>query len=78
MLCLQSNRVHEVWSTSLQTEDKEYITASDLTDGKELVWVRNKKRLTVRVTQRGMLKKLLIYFIVLACLIEGNECNNGM
>lgn len=54
VLCLQTNKIHDVWSTSLQTEDREYVTASDLVDGNQLVWVTNKKKLAVKVVKRGM------------------------
>ncbi|KAL5477493.1 hypothetical protein EMCRGX_G024300 [Ephydatia muelleri] len=40
-------------SSSLETDDRDYVTEGDLTTGNVLIWVKNKKRLTVRVAEKG-------------------------
>ena len=52
-VCVETNKTHEVMSSSLETDDRDYVTEDDLTTGNVLIWVKNKKRLTVRVAEKG-------------------------
>ena len=49
VVCVETNKTHDVMSKALETEDRDYVTEDDLTVGNELVWLKNKKRLTVRI-----------------------------
>ena len=49
MICTESNKTHEVMSTALEKEDRDFVIDEDLRAGNELVWVKNNTRLTVRV-----------------------------
>ena len=49
MVCVETNKMHDVMSTALETDDRDYVTEDDLSVGNELVWLKNKKRLTVHV-----------------------------
>ncbi|KAL5503185.1 hypothetical protein EMCRGX_G010093 [Ephydatia muelleri] len=53
VVCVETNKTHEVMSSSLETDDRDYVTEDDLTTGNVLIWVKNKKRLTVRVAEKG-------------------------
>ena len=53
MVCVETNKTHDVMSTALETDDRDYVTEDDLTVGNELIWLMNKKRLTVRVAEKG-------------------------
>ena len=53
MVCVETNKTHDVMSTALETDDRDYVTEDDLRVGDELVWLKNKKRITVRVAEIG-------------------------
>ena len=53
VVCIETNKMHDVLSTALETDDRDYVTEEDLTVGNQLVWQKKKERVTVRVAQRG-------------------------
>ena len=53
MACVETNKTHDVMSTALETDDRDYVTEEDLTVGNKLIWLKNKKRLMIRVAEKG-------------------------
>ena len=71
VVCIETNKMHDVLSTALETDDRDYVTEEDLTVGNQLVWQKKKERVTVRVAQRGTITftcVILIYIISYASL----------
>ena len=43
MVCVETNKTHEVMSSSLETDDRDYVTEDDLTTGNELICQKQKE-----------------------------------